>query len=352
MQTSIKPGQVWLDTEGNRIQAHGGSIFYENDTFYWYGENKEKTTPGSGIWHYGVRCYSSKDLYNWKDEGLIIPPVLDDETSSLHPASNMDRPHIIYNKETGKYVCWLKIMEKDHTQTLTILTADQLLGPYTIVKTKFRPLNMSAGDFDLVIAQDGKAYYYFERVHCELICADLTADYLDVTGYYSTHFPNLFPPLVREAPAHFQRKGLQYLVSSGTTGYYPNPSEVAVSRTYHGPYEILGDPHVDDSSHTSFCSQISSVFKHPYKKDLYIALGDRWITDEAGLIPYEDIRNGFDLMYNPERAGEPFPVTERREVYNASENTFKSDYVWLPFRFDGKMAYLDWKEEWRIEDYE
>ena len=25
---SIRPGQVWLDTNGNRIQAHGGSIIY------------------------------------------------------------------------------------------------------------------------------------------------------------------------------------------------------------------------------------------------------------------------------------------------------------------------------------
>ncbi|MBM7675616.1 hypothetical protein JOD18_000652 [Gracilibacillus alcaliphilus] len=31
---SIKPGQVWLDTEGKRIQAHGGSIIYVDDTFY------------------------------------------------------------------------------------------------------------------------------------------------------------------------------------------------------------------------------------------------------------------------------------------------------------------------------
>ena len=25
MNNSIKPGQVWLDTEGKRVQAHGGS---------------------------------------------------------------------------------------------------------------------------------------------------------------------------------------------------------------------------------------------------------------------------------------------------------------------------------------
>lgn len=71
MYDAFYPGQVWLDTEGKRIQAHGGSVIYIDDTYYWYGENKEKTDGKNGIWHWGVRCYSSKDLYNWKDEGLI-----------------------------------------------------------------------------------------------------------------------------------------------------------------------------------------------------------------------------------------------------------------------------------------
>lgn len=346
---SIRPGQVWLDTNNQRIQAHGGSIFYEQDTYYWYGENKENTTPGSGIWHWGVRCYSSKDLYNWKDEGLIIPPVEDDETSPLHPTSLMDRPHIIYNKQTKKYVCWLKIMGKDQTQTVTILTADHLLGPYTMVKTKYRPLNMNAGDFDLVVAPDGKAYYYFERVHSEFISADLTADYTGVTGYYSTHFPNAHPPLVREAPAYFERRGLHYLITSGTTGYFPNPSEVACAKTYHGPFEILGNPHTDDESLTSYRSQITSVFKHPHKKDLYIALADRWVTDEEAIVPYEKMRNFYDRMYNPNRADEPLPEFSPRHV---ADQTYKAEYVWLPIRFDGHKAYIDWRDEWTIEEFE
>ena len=33
MYTSIRPGQVWLDTAGKRIQAHGGSILYENGVY-------------------------------------------------------------------------------------------------------------------------------------------------------------------------------------------------------------------------------------------------------------------------------------------------------------------------------
>ena len=136
----------------------------------------------------------------------------------------MDRPHIIYNRDTKKYVCWLKIMNRDGSQTETVLTADSVLGPYTKVREGLKPLNMSAGDFDLAVAPDGKAYYYFERVHSETICADLTPDYTDVTGYYSTHFPHISPPYVREATAHFMRKGKHYLVTSGTTGYLPNPS--------------------------------------------------------------------------------------------------------------------------------
>ena len=39
-------------------------------------------------------------------------------------------------------------------------------------------------------------------------------------------------------------------------------------------------------------------------------------------------------------------------IPDREKNTSIADYVWLPFRFDREMAYLDWKDEWRIEDYE
>ena len=348
MYTSIRPGQVWLDTEGKRIQAHGGSIFYENGKYYWYGENKEKTDGKNGVWHWGVRMYESRDLYNWKDLGLIIPPEPDKPESPLHPTACMDRPHIIYNAATKKYVCWLKIMEKDGSQRSTVLTADALTGPYTMVRTGLKPLNMSAGDFDLVVAPDGKAYYYFERVHSETICADLTADYTDVTGYYSTHFPRPYPPYVREATAHFLRRGKHYLITSGTTGYLPNPSEVAMGPSWHGPFEVLGDPCPDDKSQTTYHAQISSVFKVPGKKDLYIACGDRWAPGEMNL-QYQDYKQTFEAIFNPEADQSCLKPTGHSDQ---ALNTSLADYVWLPFRFDGDMAYLDWKDEWRIEEYE
>jgi hypothetical protein len=337
---SILPGRPWLDTSGQRIQAHGGSIHYDNGTFFWYGENKEHTVPGSGVWHWGVRCYSSTDLYNWSDLGLIIPPVEDDPASPLHPAQKLDRPHIIFNVATQKYVCWVKIMGEGDLQTSTVLTADSFLGPYEIVHSWLQPLGMSAGDFDLTVDSTvGSAYYYFEKVHSELICAELTGDFTDVNGRFTSHFPHPHPPLVREAPAYFRREGKHYLITSGTTGYFPNQSEIAEAENYHGPWKVLGDPHPDDGNHRSFCSQVSSVFRHPDKTDLYVALADRWLpvlTEE---------------VFAPFNAGEPIEDLIDLSALISDPNTSLADYVWLPLKFDGDVPVIEWHDEWRVEDF-
>lgn len=366
------PGRVWLDTEGKRIQAHGGSVMYRDGVYYWYGENKEMTDGLRPVWHWGVRCYRSTDLYNWEDMGLIIPPEPDNPESTLHPSRSMDRPHIIYNERTKKFICWLKIMNIDGTQSETVLTADDLLGPYTKVRENLRPLGMSAGDFDLAVAPDGKGYYFFERVHSETIIADLTEDYTDVTGYYSTHFPKNYPPHVREATAHFVRNYKHYLITSGTTGYYPNPSEAAVADTWHGPYQVLGDTHPTDESRTSFHSQISSVFKVHGKKDLYIALADRWLP-ELMFLDYEDYADCYEIAYGPKSGkdpdwgridrkiaahnaatGEHIPLTSERNT-----NTSIANYVFLPLRFaepDAAHPYgqvlIDWRDEWSLDEFE
>ena len=342
----IYPGRVWLDTEGNRIHAHGGSILCVGSTFYWYGENKEKTLPHSGIWHNGVNLYSSSDLCAWKREGTIVFPSAK-ESDPLHPTRIMDRPHILYNDRTKKYVLWVKFAgtKQDKSdwscQFMGVAQADTIHGPFEMAKY-IHPLGMNSGDFDLVKDENtGKAYIYFERVHSELICADLTDDYMDVTGNYTRHFNYQAPPFVREAPCFFMRKGKKYLLTSGTTGYFPNPSEVAVADEYHGPWEVLGDPCVGDTDKNSFCSQFSSVFKHPFKKDLYIALGDRWLTDLPA-----DMPNFWDAVTGKVPVDYDFNA-------HTEQNTAKADYVWLPIQFDGQgKPTLKFTEQWSPDDYE
>lgn len=81
--TEFIPGEVWKDTDGNPINAHGGGLLYHNGTYYWYGEYKKGKTvlPEWATWECyrtdvtGVGCYSSKDLLNWKFEGIVLPAV-------------------------------------------------------------------------------------------------------------------------------------------------------------------------------------------------------------------------------------------------------------------------------------
>ena len=349
--TSIRPGRLWLDTDGNPIEAHGGSLFYENDVFYWYGENKEYTDGVSKIWTWGIKYYSSLDLYNWKYEGYLIEPDTEDENSMLHPFRRMDRPHIIYNQRTGKYICWLKYSGED--ACFVILTAKQFQGPYKIEREHVRPFGRKAGDFDLAVDEETqKVYLYFDSDHNGMTCAELTHDYLDVTEQSSMHFTNLHPPFCREAPAHMLRNGKHYILTSGMTGYLPNPSQTAVANHWHGPYETQGNPHVNDESDASFNSQISQIFQYPKKKDLYIALADRWVPDytmtrERYKAIECAIASRFDKSYHSTE--EDYKLLKESPML-ASAATSKARYVWLPVRFEGDRPYIEWREEWKLED--
>ena len=356
MYSSIKPGQIWNDTSGKPIQAHGFSVFYDEKqkTYYWFGENKELTKGGkkNTIWTYGIRLYTSKDLYNWEDKGLIIKPS-EDLKSPLHPTYQIDRPHIIYNEKTRKYVCWIKIMAGEVSQFMTILTADQLEGPYTIVKDIYKPLNMDSGDFALHVDKDTKkAYIFFERPHFQLITATLDEDYTGCSGEYSVHYDGLFPPETREAPTYFEHDGKKYLITSGTSGYFPNVSRACVFDDYHGEYKDLGDISINDKTNTTFNSQITCVLKVP-GTEKYIAMADRWMPQWYIPKMSKMIINGMKRRYadyKPDTSEKlPQPLSEKLSVHR--ENTSISRYVWLPLDWEGEKPVLRWTDEWKTEDF-
>lgn len=353
--SSVRPGERWLDTNGKPIQAHSPQIIEKDGVYYWYGENKEYTTVGSNVWTWGIRAYRSTDFYNWEDLGLIIQPDTIDVLSPLHFSQTLDRPHILYNKKTGKWVCWIKSMDTDGY--FVILQADRFEGPYILVK-RLKPEGYGVGDFDLY--EDPvmhKAYVWFERPHWELICAELTDDYLGTNGIYSEHFIGLRPPFTREAPSHFTYRGRHYMFTSGTTGYVPNPSRVCVFDDYHGVYTDLGCPHLSDQFNDSFGSQISAVVKIP-GKNLYVALADRWLP---GLVETDipvRIAKDFERRYSEHKPFEKdFSVPKTRDKTGMKrgkwDTTQDSRYVFLPISFNesGKPV-LEWKDEWSIEDYD
>jgi hypothetical protein len=84
---SIVPKRIWADNNGSHIQAHGANIIYLKQTKkYWlYGEDR---TPTGWEPQPGLHGYSSDDLYNWKDEGLVCPVF--NNTDYDHPSWGQD----------------------------------------------------------------------------------------------------------------------------------------------------------------------------------------------------------------------------------------------------------------------
>ena len=346
----IRPGVEWLDENGKKIEAHGGTMYIEDGIFYWVGEDKSRTDGKSKIWTWGIHCYSSRDLYHWKDEGLIVKPEPDNKKSVFYPARKMDRPHLLKNEKTGKYVLWLKYCDTCH---FTVLTADAVTGPYHVVQEVFHPYGTKAGDFDLAVDEKtGDGYLYFEADHDKMLGARLTEDYCDVSGEPVVIYEGLRPPLCREAPAHLCKDGKHYIISSGMTGYVPNPSETAVSDEWLGKYRVLGDPHVDDDSRASFNSQISHIFRYP-GTELFIAMADRWVPDymvtkERYEMLYRAIASNFDKSV---KCSFKDRIGMFKSPIMGKSNTMRSQYVWLPVVFVNGEPRIRWYDEWRVEDF-
>lgn len=349
--SAFYPGQVWLDTNGNRIETHGGALYHEDNAYYWYGENKEYTDGKNGIWTWGIRMYRSTDLYNWDDLGLIAEPVLDDPDHNLFPDKNVDRPHILYCSATGKYVMWIKISGAE--SCFTLLQADKLTGPYTTVRQNYCPGNSTVGDFDLVRDPASETAYLFLATSPNQVAGfRLSPDYLSAAEKVSTQYEELNPPFCREGIAVFEYSSRKYMITSGMTGYTPNQSDCAISDGWDAPFRSIGDPHVEDASMASFNSQISQIFRLP-GTEKYIAIADRWMPDHLLDCKTADaVRRAVASRYQPELYQ---ATAEEQQMFAARPdldrcNTSRSTYVWLPVHFvDGKPQ-ICWYDSWTLED--
>lgn len=354
MNDKIQNNATWLDTDGNKIQAHGGSVYFIDGKFYWLGENKDGVTGNAygqcKIWHNGVNLYSSTDLYNWKNEGTILKS--DDIDNPFYPTMIMDRPHIIYNDKTKKYIVWAKtagryLQPNWDGSTMTVAVADSLKGPYEVKKIIRQP-DLPMGDFDLVKRPDGTAYIIYERPHTHIICQKLTPDFEDVTDEYTKQFESPYPPFTREAPCFFERNGKKYMLSSGTTSYFPNATKIAEISDDFKTFTDLGKACVNDEYDNSFGYQFSCVLKHP-TKDLYIAVADKWLTDLPSPDKMPDVCELHRQIFTNER-----PAAEIHQILNALSvtNTSLATYAFFPIKFDKDVPYIEYVENWKIEDYD
>jgi hypothetical protein len=310
--TTFHPGEIWLDTNGKPIQAHGGGVLYVNGVYYWFGENKDAPTnldPSKGSLHrvdvIGVSCYSSTDLLNWKNEGVVLPAVPDNPAHDLHPTKVLERPKVLRNPKTGQYVLFAHADTADYRHaSIGIAVSNEPTGPYRYLGS-IQPNGADSRDMTAFQDDDGSAYLFFSSEwNKTLHIIQLSDDYLQPTSNETKAFVGLS----REAPAIFKRQGKYYIISSGCTGWDPNQAEIAVADHPFGPWQVLGNPCTGPGAEITFHAQSTFVLPVASKQDAYIALFDQWKK--------EDLRD--------------------------------SRYVWLPITFKDGTAEIRWQDEWDL----
>jgi hypothetical protein len=318
--TAFHPGQPWPDANGVHINAHGGGVIFFGDRYYWFGEHKipgrsEEQRAGGG-----VHGYSSADLINWKDEGLVLAVNQENPESDIAAGCILERPKVVYNEKTKTFVMFFKLYDKAvgyKIAHLGVATATRPTGPYTY-RHKFLGGGSleGSGDFSVTHDRDGSLYHLAVRKPDKVFCAArLRDDYLFPAGDYQ---PVAGIKKHTEAPAIVTRPEGFYLLGSGSTGWEPNTARSFFATNLTGPYRSLGNPTKGVNPHNgmgpelTFGGQISFVIPVAGKKNAYIAMFDLW----KPAMPIEGL------------------------------------YVWLPLTFDSGKPIIQWHTEWDLSLFE
>lgn len=343
------PGEIWPDNRDIHINAHGGGILFHEGVYYWYGEHKDKFSSDANV---GINCYSSRDLFNWKYEGVVLPVVTNNEISDITKGCIMERPKVVYNEKTRKFVLWFHLELKGQgykAARVAMAVIDSPTGTFRYIRS-YRPnagkypINFSneqkndtltlAGipksnkqqlraavenglyvrrdleggqmsrDMTIFVDDDGKAYHiYASEENQTLQIAELSDDYMSHTGQYV----RILEGKHNEAPTIFKKDGKYFLITSDCTGWTPNAARLAVADSLFGKWTELGNPCVGADSAFTFHSQGTYIQKVEGKIDQYIFFADRWTPK--------------------------LPID--------------AGYIWLPILFENGMPRLKWLESWK-----
>lgn len=348
----IRSGELWPDNHGVHVNAHGGGILYHRGTYYWFGEHKAENTSNAMV---GVTCYSSKNLTDWKNEGVALA-VSDEQGSDIEKGCILERPKVIYNAKTRKFVMWFHLELKGlgyRAARAGVAVADKVTGPYHFLRSQrvnaYRyPLNVTesekaamaklqpkdyaewwtpkwrraiekglflqrdlstgqmARDQTVYVDDDGKAYHIFSSEdNLTLQIAELSEDYTFHTG----RFVRVATGGQNEAPAIFKKDGTYWMITSGCTGWEPNKARMFSARDIMGPWKQHESPCVGPKADLTFGGQSTYVLKVEGRRDAFIFMADIW---------------------------RPKHPSDAR-------------YIWLPIDFKNGLPVVEWRDEWTLE---
>ena len=268
---TITNGTQFTDSGGNPLHAHGGGVLKVGSYYYWFGENRN----ADNTFRY-VSAYRSTDLKNWEFRNHVLTEATDPELAT----ANIERPKVMYNASTGKFVMWMhKENGVDYSEArAAVAVSDTVDGNYTW-RGSFRPLGQHMSrDITTFVDSDGTGYMISAaRENYDLQIYRLTADYTGVAALVADPWHGGH----REAPALFKRGNVYFMLTSGATGWNPNQQQYATATNIAGPWTAMAN--VGDS--TTFGSQTAYVLPvQGTSTTSYLYMGDRWGNSIGGTV--------------------------------------------------------------------
>ncbi|WP_369232531.1 RICIN domain-containing protein [Streptomyces sp. R21] len=268
---TVANGTQFTDSSGNAVHAHGGGVIKVGSYYYWFGEHRN----ADNTFQY-VDTYRSTDLKNWEFRNH----VLSQSSASELASANIERPKVMYNASTGKFVMWMhKENGSDYSEARAAVAVSSTVdGNYTY-QGSFRPLGDSMSrDITVFVDTDGTGYMASAaNENYDLHIYKLTADYTGIASLTA----NPWPGGHREAPALFKRGGVYFMLTSAATGWNPNQQQYATATSLAGPWSAMTN--VGDS--TAFNSQTAYVLPvQGTSGTSYLYMGDRWGNSFGGTV--------------------------------------------------------------------
>lgn len=108
-----------------------------------------------------VNCYASTNLVEWNFAGALLSRT---ESGELGPNRVVERPKVIYNESTKKYVLYMHVEDSAYKEAkVGVAVGDTVCGKYEYLGS-FQPMDNQSRDMGLYQDDDGTAYLLSEDV--------------------------------------------------------------------------------------------------------------------------------------------------------------------------------------------